>query len=122
MPLAGTSSSGSFAVATTSRRTLKDLRTKRKGQPVFVVGHVRERKEQEAAFELFNERLAVVKFGDGAFLGYDPSELLLPTEIDDNGIAYFEIRRCRACNQCFPLTVEEADAEPERTDCPNCAS
>ncbi|TAJ25218.1 MAG: hypothetical protein EPO64_08530 [Nitrospirae bacterium] len=122
MPLAGTSSSGNFAVATTSQRTLKDLRTKRKGQPVFVVGHVPERKEQEAAFELFNERLAVVKFSDGVLLGYDPTELLLPTDIDDSGVAYFEIRRCRTCDQYFPLTLEEADAEPERVDCPACTA
>jgi hypothetical protein len=122
MPTAGTSSSGDFAVATATQRTLKDLRTKRKGQPVFVVGHVPERKGQEAVFEIFNVRLAVVKFHDGAILGYDPAELLLPTEIDDKGVAFFEIRQCRTCDQPFPLTAEEAEADKERTDCPACVS
>jgi hypothetical protein len=122
MPMAGTSSSGSFAVATATQRTLKDLRTKRKGQPVFVVGHVPERKGQEAVFEIFNVRLAVVKFSDGVFLGYDPEELLLPTDIDDKGVAFFEIRQCRRCDQPFPLTVEEVEADEERTECPGCAS
>ena len=121
MPTAGTSSSGGFTVATATQRTLKDLRTKRRGQPVFVVGHVAERKWQEAAFELFNVRLAVVKFADGVMLGYDPAELLLPTEIDEKGVAYFEIRRCQHCDQHFPLTSEELHAEQERTDCPACA-
>ena len=122
MPTAGTSSSGGFTVATATQRTLKDLRTKRRGQPVFVVGHVLERKGQEAAFELFNVRLAVVKFADGVTLGYDPAELLLPTEIDEKGVAYFEIRRCQNCDQHFPLTSEEFHAEREPTDCPACAA
>jgi len=122
MPTAGTSSSGSFATARPDQRTLKDLRTKRKGQPVFVVGHVPERKGQEAVFELFNVRLAVVKFSDGVFLGYDPTELLLPTEIDEAGVAYFEIRQCRQCEQPFPLTQEETQAEEEPTVCPACAA
>ena len=122
MPMAGTSSSGSFAVAAESQRTLKDLRTKRKGQPVFVLGHTPERTGQEAIFEIFNVRLAMVKFTDGVFLGYDPAELLLPTEIDDKGVAYFEIRQCQTCDQQFPLTAEEADSETERTTCPNCLS
>ena len=120
-PSAGTSSSGSFATASDSQRTLRDLRTKRKGQPVFVLGHVPDRHGQEAMFELFNVRLAVVKFTDGALLGYDPGELLLPTEIDDKGVAYFEIRHCAKCEQQFPLTLEESDAEQERTECPECA-
>jgi hypothetical protein len=87
---------------------------------VFVVGHIVERKGQEATFDVFNVRLAVVKFEDGITLGYDPSELLLPTEIDDKGVPYFEIRHCAACEQAFPLTAEEfhADDEPER--CPDC--
>lgn len=122
-PTAGTSSfSGSFATASASQRTLKDLRTKRKGQPVYVLGHVPERKGQEATFELFNVRLAVVKFADGVLLGFDPLELLLPAEIDDKGVAYFEIRQCASCEQQFPLTLEESIAEPERTNCPACAS
>ncbi|MER3424973.1 MAG: hypothetical protein C4293_18835 [Nitrospiraceae bacterium] len=121
MLTAGTSSTGEFACATATQRTLKQLRTKRKGQPVFVVGHIPERKGQEAVFELFNVRLAVVKFPDGATLGYDPGELLLPTEIDEKGVAYFEIRKCSTCDQHFPLTSEEAQAEEERTHCPECA-
>jgi hypothetical protein len=120
MLTAGTSSSGGFAVASGPNRTLKHLRTKRRGQPVFVVGHIPERQGQEAAFELFNVRLAVVKFADGTLLGFDPSELLLPTEIDEKGLAYFEIRHCATCDQAFPLTVEECRAEQEPTECPEC--
>ncbi len=122
MPLVGTSSSGQFSCAAAAHRTLRDLRTKRKGQPVFVLGHVLERKGQEATFEVFNDRLAVVKFQDGAALGYDPVELLLPTEIDDKGVAYFEIRSCRDCGRLFPLTAEECDAEQEPAQCPECTS
>ncbi len=122
MPTAGTSSSGNFAVATATQRVLKDLRTKRKGQPVFVVGHVAERKGQEAAFEVFNERLALVKFSDGVTLGFDPLELLLPTEIDDKGVGFFEIRQCKGCGQFFPLTKEEVSADREPTTCPTCAA
>ncbi len=120
MPTAGTSSSGNYAVATATQRVLKDLRTKRKGQPVFVVGHIADRKGQEATFEVFNERLALVKFSDGVILGYDPLELLLPTEIDEKGVGFFEIRQCRQCDQCFPLTAEEADAKQDPTACPAC--
>jgi len=109
-------------VATADQRTLKDLRTKRKGQPLFVVGHMPERKGQEATFEVFNERLALVKFPDGAVLGYDPLELLLPTEIDEKGVGFFEIRQCKQCDQYFPLTAAEADAEQEPASCPACAS
>jgi len=122
MLTAGTSSSGGFAVATESQRTLKHLRTKRRGQPVFVMGHVPERQGQEAAFQLFNERLAVVKFSDGMMLGYDPAELLLPTEIDEKGVAFFEIRHCATCDQPFPLTAQESHAEEEPTECPDCRS
>jgi hypothetical protein len=120
MPLAGTSSSGHYSCATASQHTLKDLRIKRKGQPVVVLGHLLDRKGQEAAFEVFNDRIALVKFSDGGLLGYDPIELLLPTEIDDEGIAYFEIRPCRTCGLLFPLTLEEADAEEEPSECPDC--
>ncbi|HLZ36080.1 MAG TPA: hypothetical protein VKP13_18910, partial [Nitrospira sp.] len=102
------------------QHTLRDLRTKRKGQPVFVIGHVLARKGQEATFEVFNDRLAVVKFADGMALGYDPFELLLPTEIDPDGTAYFEIRTCQQCEQLFPLTVDECEAEDEPTSCPEC--
>lgn len=122
MPTAGTSSSGSFAWAMATQRSLRDLRTKRRGQPVYVVGHNLERKGQEAVFEVFNQRLATVKFLDGVLLGYDPVELLLPTEIDDKGLAYFEIRQCQTCDQFFPLTQEECRAEQEPTSCPDCSA
>ncbi len=120
MPSVGTSSSGQYARATASQHTLRDLRTKRRGQPVFVLGHLLDRKGQEAAFEVFNDRIALVRFGDGGTAGYDPSELLLPTEIDDDGTAYFEIRPCRTCELLFPLTREESESEPEPTQCPDC--
>jgi len=123
MPIFGTDTSeqaGKFACASTTQRTLKDLRTKRKGQPVFVVGHRLERKGKEATFEVFNDRLAIIRFDDDAKLGYDPLELLLPTEIDEQGVAYFEIRTCRQCEQFFPLTADECDADEEPTVCPDC--
>jgi hypothetical protein len=125
MPIFGTDTSdqaGKFSCASTTQRTLKDLRTKRKGQPVFVVGHRLERKGKEATFEVFNDRLAIIRFDDDAKLGYDPLELLLPTEIDEQGVAYFEIRTCRQCEQFFPLTADECDADEEPTACPDCAS
>ena len=120
MPLVGTSSSGHYACATASAHTLKDLRTKRKGQPVFVLGHVLDRKGQEATFEVFNDRIALVKFSDGGTVGYDPIELLLPTDIDEHGIAFFEIRLCQTCELLFPLTREESESDHEPTQCPDC--
>lgn len=120
MPISGTSSTGRFSCATATQHTLRDLRTKCKGQPVCVLGHIVSRKGQEATFEVFNERLAIVKFSDGRTIGYDPLELLLPTDIDDKGIAYFEIRPCRQCEQLFPLTAEECEAPEEPTSCPEC--
>ncbi|MBL8071624.1 MAG: hypothetical protein JNM35_11045 [Nitrospira sp.] len=125
MPIFGTDTSdqaGKFSCASATQRTLKDLRTKRKGQPVFVVGHRLERKGKEATFEVFNDRLAIIRFDDEVKLGYDPFELLLPTEIDEQGVAYFEIRTCRQCEQFFPLTADECDADEEPTVCPDCAS
>ncbi|OGW64466.1 MAG: hypothetical protein A3H49_09660 [Nitrospirae bacterium RIFCSPLOWO2_02_FULL_62_14] len=109
-------------MATATQRVLKDLRTKRKGQPVFVVGHLADRKGQEATFEVFNERLALVRFSDGATLGYDPLELLLPTEIDETGVGFFEIRQCTQCDQFFPLTADEAASEQEPAACPACTA
>jgi hypothetical protein len=87
---------------------------------VFVLGHVLTRKGQEGTFEVFNDRLALVKFSDGGTIGYDPRELFLPTDIDEKGIAYFEIRSCRQCEQLFPLTAKECDAPEEPTSCPEC--
>ncbi len=121
MPWVGTSSAGQFACTTSSQHTLKDLRIKRKGQPVFVLGHVLARKGQEGVFETFNDRLAVVKFEDGGLVGYDPRELLLPTEIDEEGVPYFEIRPCRSCEVLFPLTMEESDSDQEPDRCPDCS-
>ena len=118
----GTSSTGSFSVATKTVRTLRELRTKRKGQPVYVLGHLENRKGSEATFESFNVRLGVVKFEDGETVGYDPVELLLPTEIDDKGVAYFEIRTCATCQQPFVLTSEEYNADVEPTTCPECST
>lgn len=89
---------------------------------MFVAGHIHERLGQEATFELFNVRLAVVKFSDEEVIGFDPSELLLPTEIDEKGVPFFEIRRCRTCDGYFPLTKAEAEAEDEPTQCPECAT
>lgn len=120
MPTVGTSSSGQFSCATETQHTLRDLRTKRKGQPVLVIGHLLDRKGQEATFEVFNDRLALVRFTDGAILGYDPLELLLPTEIDDKGNAFFEVRPCRQCQQLFPLTVAECEADEEPSLCSLC--
>ena len=87
-----------------------------------MVGHRLDRKGREATFELFNDRLAIIRFEDNARLGYDPLELLLPTDIDEQGVAYFEIRSCRLCEQLFPLTADECDSEQEPTCCPDCAS
>ena len=58
-----------FYCATQTERTLKDLRTKRKGQPVYVIGHEDRYQGQEGVFEFFNVRLAVVQFPDGKALG-----------------------------------------------------
>ncbi|MFO0697937.1 MAG: hypothetical protein U0236_01820 [Nitrospira sp.] len=120
MPWVGTSSAGQFACTTPSQHSLRDLRIKRKGQPVFVLGHVLARKGQEATFEAFNDRLAVVKFSDEVLVGYDPRELLLPTEIDEQGVPYFEIRPCRSCGMLFPLTLEECETEHEPEQCVDC--
>ena len=87
---------------------------------MFVLGHVLARRGQEGTFEVFNDRLAIVRFSDGGVIGYDPLELLLPTDIDDKGTAYFEIRPCRLCEQLFPLTADECEAAEEPTVCPEC--
>ena len=110
-----------FCCATQTERTLKDLRTKRKGQPVYVIGHEDRYKGQEAVFEFFNVRLAVVKFPDEKTLGYDPLDLLLPCEINDDGVAFFEIRYCEMCDQLFPLTSEEFHMADEPRECPECS-
>ena len=76
---------------------------------------------KEGTFQQFNIRLAVVQFGDGKTMGYDPLDLLLPCEIHEDGTAYFEIRQCRTCDQTFPLTSDEFWADEERVECPECA-
>lgn len=108
-----------FSCATAAQRTLKDLRVRKPGQPVYVIGHSDDRKGQEAAFQQFNIRLAVVKFHDGNVMGYDPLDLFLPCEIHD-GEPYFEIRDCTTCAQPFPLTSDEFWADEERVECPEC--
>jgi hypothetical protein len=49
-----------------------------------------------------------VKFSVEGLVVYDPGELLLPTEIDEHGVPYFEIRPCRSCGMLFPLTMGNA--------------
>jgi hypothetical protein len=44
----------------------------------------------------------------------------LPTDIDDQGIAYFEIRPCQQCEHLFPLTSSECEAAEEPTACLEC--
>lgn len=109
-----------YDVATAAQRTLKDLKVRKPGQPVCALGGVNDLQGKEGIFQNFNIRLAVVKFSDGSTLGYDPIDLLLPCEIHDDGEAYFEIRRCKACEQTFALTSEEFRAPVERDDCPEC--
>ncbi|WP_447970767.1 hypothetical protein [Nitrospira sp. M1] len=116
-----TTSESEFGCTSETQRTLKDLRVKRKGQPVYVLGHDEQYKGQEGVFESFNVRLAVVKFANGKSVGFDPLDLLLPCEIHESGEAYFEIRYCDQCDQVFPLTAEEFWAEQEPTTCPECA-
>ncbi|GJL64518.1 MAG: hypothetical protein NPIRA04_31720 [Nitrospirales bacterium] len=121
MTTAQTVSDSEFGCTSETQRTLKDLRVKRKGQPVYVLGHDEQFKGQEGVFESFNVRLAVVKFANGKSVGFDPLDLLLPCEIHENGEAYFEIRYCEQCDQVFPLTAREFWAEQEPTTCPECA-
>ncbi|MGB0910669.1 MAG: hypothetical protein ACPGYT_09920 [Nitrospirales bacterium] len=116
-----TTANNEFGCSTETQRTLKDLRVKRKGQPVYVLGHDERYKGQEGVFETFNIRLAVVKFANGKTLGFDPIDLLLPCEIHENGEAYFEIRYCDQCDQVFPLTASEFWADQEPATCPECA-
>ena len=61
-----------------------------------------------------------VRLDDGAVLGYDPNELLLPTDIDEQGVAYFEIRPCRSCDILFGLSQEESESDEEPAQCPDC--
>jgi len=81
--------------------------------------HPLARKGQTATWEKFNVRLAVVKFEDGAVLGYDPADLLLPTRFD-NGKPVFEVRACELCRVAFTLTQGEIEEKREPARCPAC--
>ena len=110
-----------YAVATPGARSLRDLRHRRFGQPVYVTSdHPLIRKGQVATWEKFNVRLAVVKFTDNVLLGYDPSDLLLPTRFDDQGQPVFEIRVCGLCQLPFTLTQQELTERLEPTRCSAC--
>jgi hypothetical protein len=110
----------SFAVATPQARNLRDLRHRRYGQPVYVTSdHVLARKGQVGTWEKFNVRLAVVKFPDNVFLGYDPADLLLPTRYED-GKPVFELRACELCQTPFPLTQEEVAEKKAPARCVAC--
>jgi hypothetical protein len=110
-----------YAVATPNARNLRDLRNRRFGQPVYVTSdHPLIRKGQVATWEKFNVRLAVVKFTDNVLLGYDPSDLLLPTRFDDQGQPVFEIRVCGFCQLPFTLTQQELTEGLEPTRCSAC--
>jgi len=107
-------------VATAEARNLRDLRNRKYGQPIYVSSdHPLARKGQTATWERFNVRLAVVKFVDGAVLGYDPADLLLPTCFE-NGMPVFEIRACQLCRTPFTLTQQEVEEKQEPTRCPAC--
>ena len=110
-----------YAVATAGARNLRDLRHRRFGQPVYVTSdHPLIRKGQVATWEKFNVRLAVVKFTDNMLLGYDPSDLLLPTRFDDQGQPVFEIRVCGLCQLPFTLTQQELTEGLEPRRCSAC--
>lgn len=110
-----------FAVATAQARTLRDLRQRRFGQPVYVASdHTIGRKGQVASWEKFNVRLAVVKFSDNVMLGYDPADLLLPTRFDPGGLPVFEVRTCELCQAPFTLTQQEIGDHNEPTRCSAC--
>ena len=107
-------------MAISQARNLRDLRHRKYGQPVYVSSdHPLARKGQTATWEKFNVRLAVVKFEDGAVLGYDPADLLLPTRFD-YGKPVFEVRACELCRAAFTLTQGEVEEKKEPTRCPAC--
>jgi hypothetical protein len=109
-----------FSVATPQARNLRDLRSRKYGQPVYVSSdHPLARKGQTATWEKFNVRLAVVKFEDGVVLGYDPADLLLPTRYD-TGKPVFAIRTCEVCRVAFTLTQQEVEEKKEPPRCPAC--
>jgi len=110
----------SFAVATPEARTLRDLRHRRFGQPVYVSSdQVLARKGQVGTWEKFNVRLAVVRFPDNVLLGYDPGELLLPTRFDEEK-PVFETGLCELCRGAFALTQQEVEEKREPTRCADC--
>jgi hypothetical protein len=110
-----------YAIATREVRTLKELRHRRFGQPVYVTSdHPLNRKGQTATWEKFNVRLAVVKFSDNILLGYDPGDLLLPTRFDEQGQPVFEVRACELCQLPFALIEQELQQAPPPARCGAC--
>jgi len=114
------SQANSFAVATPQARNLRDLRHRRYGQPVYVCSdQVLSRKGQVGTWEKFNVRLALVKFPDNVFLGYDPADLLLPTRFEEDK-PVFEVRTCKLCQAPFVLTQQEVEEKKEPAHCAAC--
>ncbi|HEV8242495.1 MAG TPA: hypothetical protein VGQ07_00720 [Nitrospirales bacterium] len=110
----------SFAVATPQARNLRDLRHRRYGQPVYVCSdQVLSRKGQVGTWEKFNVRLALVKFPDNVFLGYDPVDLLLPTRFEE-GTPVFEVRACELCQAPLALTQQEVEEKKAPARCAAC--
>jgi hypothetical protein len=110
-----------YSVASKEARTLRDLRQRRYGQPVYVTAdHPLNRKGQVGTWEKFNVRLAVVKFPDDVILGFDPADLLLPTRFDEQGHPLFEVRACELCQIPFSLTQRELEEGPQPTRCSAC--
>lgn len=110
----------SFAVATPQARNLRDLRQRRYGQPVYVCSdQILSRKGQVGTWEKFNVRLALVKFPDNVFLGYDPADLLLPARFEE-GKPVFEVRACTLCQAPFAVTQQEVEEKKEPAHCAAC--
>ena len=114
------SQANSFAVATPQARNLRALRQRRYGQPVYVCSdQVLSRKGQVGTWEKFNVRLALVKFPDNVFVGYDPVDLLLPTRFEE-GKPVFEIRTCTLCQAPLVLTQQEVEEKKAPAHCAAC--
>jgi hypothetical protein len=110
-----------YAIATADARTLRELRHRRFGQPVYVTSdHPLSRKGQVATWEKFNVRLAVVKFSDNIVLGFDPADLLLPTRFNEQGQPVFEVRSCELCQLPFALIEQELHQSPPPARCAAC--
>jgi hypothetical protein len=70
-------------------------------------------------WEKFNVRLALVKFPDNVFLGYDPVDLLLPTRFEE-GTPVFEVRACELCQAPLALTQQEVEEKKAPARCAAC--